>query len=192
MNTWATSRWSITGPGTPGSYQEAEHTLAQTENGLNVKGQVSTMSQTTAGGQAESYFAKGYVCSQALLMAFAPRFGLDLQMGARIAAPFGAGTGRSDGMCGAVTGALMVIGLEYGHETSDDTKAKSRTLELTGEFLRRFEARNGTVECRKLLGRDISDPAEMKLANAEGLFKTRCPGFVRDAAEIVEGMLGTQ
>ena len=150
------------------------------------------MNQKTAGDQATDYFAREYLCSQALLMTFAPRFGLDLRVAARIAAPFGGGIGRLGGMCGAVTGALMVIGMEYGHEPQDDSKVKERTFELTREFLRRFEARNGTVECRKLLGRNIGNPDEMKLASAEGLFRTRCPGFVRDAAEIVEELLGTQ
>jgi C_GCAxxG_C_C family probable redox protein len=98
--------------------------------------------------------------------------------------------GRTGETCGAVSGALMVIGLRYGQPTAEDKDAKEKTYELAREFMNRFAARNnGCVKCRELLGHDISIPEDMQTARDQGLFETLCPKFVRDAAEVVEQLI---
>ena len=91
--------------------------------------------------------------------------------------------------CGAVTGALMVLGLKYGNATAEDKAAKADTYEKVVEYINRFKARNGSVVCRELLGCDISKPDGMKKAREDGLFDSICPKMVRDASEILETML---
>jgi C_GCAxxG_C_C family probable redox protein len=92
--------------------------------------------------------------------------------------------------CGAVTGALMVIGLKYGQTTGEDKAAKEKSYELVREFVKRFRARNrGCIACRELLGADISTPDGMQKIREKQAFTTMCPKFVRDAAEIVEELL---
>jgi C_GCAxxG_C_C family probable redox protein len=141
--------------------------------------------------QAVAYFAAGYLCSQSLLLAYAPSLAVEPGMAARIAAPFGAGMGRMGRTCGAVTGALMVIGVRYGHRAAGDEERKEHTFELVREFLSQFEARNGSVVCRDLLGYDVSTAEGLESARAAGLFEIRCPKLVRDAAEIVGQILGS-
>jgi C_GCAxxG_C_C family probable redox protein len=139
-------------------------------------------------------FKEGCNCSQAVFSAYAPTLGptlgLDRETALRVAAPFGGGMGRTGETCGAVSGALMVIGLRHGQFTTEDKDAKERTYELATEFLERFAARNnGCVKCRDLLGYDVGNPEDRQAARDQGLFETRCPKFVRDAAEIVEQLL---
>lgn len=147
------------------------------------------MENITAAERAESDFLDRYCCSQSLLRAFAPRFGLDLGTAARIAAPFGGGIGHMGWTCGAVTGALMVIGLKFGYQDPADVEGKERGMEITRAFLARFQERNGSTICRELLGVDLSLPGGLEQARAAELFKQRCPELVRSAAEIVEAML---
>ena len=90
--------------------------------------------------------------------------------------------------CGAVTGALMVLGLKYGYSTQDKDW-KRQTYELVREFTNKFEARNGSILCRKLLGFDGEMPKELKQAIEMNIHQTVCPKFVRDAAEIVSEMV---
>ena len=97
--------------------------------------------------------------------------------------------GRMAGVCGALTGAFMIIGLQYGGISAKDKKAKERTYRYIGELARRFRVRNGSVLCRDLLGCDISQPAGMAMADEKNLSKTLCPKFVRDVAEILEDLL---
>lgn len=65
--------------------------------------------------------------------------------------------GRGD-TCGALSGALMGIGLKYGGTRSDDEEAKERAYSLAQKFMQEFESRHGSVFCRDLLGHDISTP----------------------------------
>ena len=94
-----------------------------------------------------SRFAEGYNCSQAVLSAYAPDLGLADETALKIAAGFGGGMGRMAETCGAVTGALMVLGLKYG-ATSPEREAKERVYERVREFAKRFKARNGSLVCR--------------------------------------------
>lgn len=101
---------------------------------------------------------------------------------ARIGCAFGGGIARTAQLCGAVSGALIVIGLAHGNTSAADPASRDRTYEVTKEFLRSFSECHGSTTCRDLLGVDIATPDGRKTAMETGLFKTRCPVFVRDAA----------
>jgi C_GCAxxG_C_C family probable redox protein len=138
---------------------------------------------------AVSHFKKGFSCSQALLATYSDRFGLERELALLIAAGFGGGMGRMAETCGAVTGAIMLIGLKYGSVDAKDRQSKEKTHEAVREFARRFTSRNGSLICRELLECDISTPDGFQLAKDKKLAGTVCPKFVRDAAEIIEEMI---
>jgi C_GCAxxG_C_C family probable redox protein len=134
-------------------------------------------------------FEEGFSCSQAVLSTFGPALGLDRDTALKVAAAFGGGmAGRGD-TCGAVSGALMGIGLKYGRTRTDDEEAKERAYSLAQKFMQEFESRHGSVFCRDLLGYDISTPDGLASAGQENLGTTLCPNFVGDAAEILEELL---
>ena len=137
---------------------------------------------------ALSLFSGGYNCSQAVATSFAGRFGVEPETAKAMARAFGGGVARLGGTCGAISGALMVLGmLEDG--TDDEAAAKERTYERTREFFRRFEERHGATDCRNLLGLDLSDSDEYAEAKERDLFRTVCPDFVRHATDIIEDMM---
>lgn len=109
-------------------------------------------------------------------------------MALRVAGAFGAGMARSGDTCGAVTGALMVIGLNHAKTRKDDDDSRERTYALAQEFMDAFRDRNGTLLCRELLGVDVSTPEGMRTVREKDLFRTVCPKFVRSAGEILEGL----
>ena len=135
---------------------------------------------------ALSRFAEGFNCSQAVFSSYAE--GLDEKAALKIASGFGGGMGRMAETCGAVTGAMMALGLRCGG-TSPDREAKERIYAKIREFADRFRARNGSLLCRELLGCDISTPEGYEAAKQGGLLTTTCPNYVRDAAEILEETL---
>ena len=138
---------------------------------------------------AVSCFKQGFSCSQAILSTFGEQFGLDRETALRLAAGFGGGMGCMAGTCGAVTGAFMVLGLKYEVTSPEDRQAKELTYKRVREFAARFSERNGSLECRNLLGYDISSPEGYQIVKDKGLISALCPKFVRDAAEILEEML---
>jgi C_GCAxxG_C_C family probable redox protein len=148
---------------------------------------VETNSDTSCIDLARSRFSEGFSCSQSVLAAFAPELGLDADVALRVSAAFGGGMGRTGGTCGAVTGALMVLGLRYGPTVADKV-AKELTYAQAREFIARFEARHGATTCADLLGVNISTPEGQAAAREANLFKTTCPGLVASAAAILEEM----
>ncbi len=136
-----------------------------------------------------SMFKEGFVCSQALLAVYGEQFGMKRETALKVSAAFGGGVCRMGETCGAVTGALMVIGLKYGNVKAKDKKTREKTYELAREFVRGFEDRNGTINCKRLLDCDISTPEGLSTAREKKFFQTVCPKYVRDAAEIVEQIL---
>lgn len=138
---------------------------------------------------AVALFEQDHACSQALLLAFASDREIDRLAAFRIAAPFAAGMGRLGGICGAIVGALMVLGLKSGPESVDDEVTKEQLYRRTRQLLSRFEEQHGTILCRELTGHDISTPEGLEKARTSGVFEERCPGFVRSAAEIVRDLL---
>ncbi len=103
----------------------------------------------------EELFKKGYNCAQSLLAVYGNDFGIDYETALKIASALGGGMGKTGDTCGAVTGALMIIGLKYGALDAEDKKSESITYSISRQFIKKFEARNSTVVCRDLLGFEI-------------------------------------
>ena len=131
---------------------------------------------------AQERFAQKFNCSQSVFSAFAPKFGIQDEIALKLASPFGGGTAHQGHVCGAVTGALMVLGLQKGSATLE---TKDETYRLAEEYIKRFKELHGSILCRELTGHDISKPGELEKAREEGVFQTTCPGLVKDAAELV-------
>lgn len=138
--------------------------------------------------KSRKLFCSGFNCTQAVLTAFAPDFGLDEDTALRIATHFGGGA-RAGELCGAVSGALLVLGLDCGYSDSSDTEAIKDGCSKSTEFNRRFTERCGNLVCRELLGCDIGIPEKKKEARERGLFAEKCPQFIQAAVEILEEML---
>jgi len=138
--------------------------------------------------EAVACFNGSFNCSQAVFSTYCEELGLDKESALKIACGFGAGMGRLQETCGAVTGAYMLIGLMHGKYLPGDDSAKDRTYALVREFAELFEERNKTTRCRELLGVDLINGDRQ---TASERVKTVCPKMVLDAAEIIEQILFT-
>src|SRR3972149_6158837 len=100
--------------------------------------------------QAAGGFKEGFNCAQALVSTYGQLYGIDAEMGLRLGGGLGAGLARSGRTCGAVSGALLVIGLRHGNTSSADHAAKEKTYALARKFMEKFTARNAELDCRAL------------------------------------------
>lgn len=132
-----------------------------------------------------SFHEQGYSCSQSVLAVYAEKSGIATELALKLATPFSGGVSRMGQMCGALSGAIMVIGLAYGNATPEDKEAKEKTIQLTREFVNRFQERNGDFRCPALLGYDLSKPEERQIVKEQNLTQTRCRKFVSDAIELL-------
>jgi C_GCAxxG_C_C family probable redox protein len=140
--------------------------------------------------EAVTKFCDGLSCSQAVLSTFGVERGLDTELALKVATGFGGGMGRQGHTCGAVTGAIMVIGLDRGSDSPREDQKKEEAYQAVREFMARFEQECGSTVCKELLGCDISTPRGYARARREDLFNTQCAGYVGKAMEILEEILG--
>ena len=142
----------------------------------------------TNSDKAKAIYNEGFSCAPAVLAAYCEQFGLERDNALKIATGFGGGMHLGQ-TCGAVTGAIMVIGLKYGKTKADDNKAKQKTYEVSKRFADKFRARYGSIECKALLGCDITTPEGMTEARDRKLFSTICAEYVSAAADILDEIL---
>lgn len=136
--------------------------------------------------KAVAIFGQSFNCSQAVFSAFSTQFGLAEQTALKLASPFGGGVARGGEICGALTGALLVLGLARG---ADTPAGKEAIYQLAQECMRRFKGKHGSYLCRELIDCDVSTPEGWQKAKGTGKFTDVCPALVRDAAEIVQALL---
>ena len=148
-----------------------------------------TATDATAATQAVGRFCNGCNCSQSVLVAYAGRYGLDESMAMRIAVGLGGGVGRMGGTCGTLSGAALVLGLEFGPGQAGDKAAKDLTYAAAGELQRRFMEKHGSNQCRDLLNYDLSIDEEYHEARAAGVFKTHCPNYVETAVSLLDEII---
>ncbi|NHJ38655.1 MAG: C_GCAxxG_C_C family protein [Asgard group archaeon] len=134
---------------------------------------------------ARKYFAMEYNCTQAVSKAILENKGLFFDELPQIAAGFGGGISRRGEICGAITGAIMGIGMLTFQFENDLSKHKAITYEKVSELISKFIEIHGAPFCNELVGFDIRDPEARRKGNEEGVFKKICPKFVETATKIV-------
>jgi C_GCAxxG_C_C family probable redox protein len=135
--------------------------------------------------EAKEYFTTGYNCAQAVLRSVLEKKKLYFEQAPIVAAGFGGGISRRGEMCGALTGAVMAIGILTSENEKDISRHKALTYEKVAEFIKKFNEIHETPICNELVGFDIRDPEARKKGNEEGVFRELCPKFVETAAKIV-------
>lgn len=134
-------------------------------------------------------FIKGYDCSQVVLAHFAEKLGITEEMADKVSACFGGGMMHGD-TCGAFTGAIMAIGLKYGHWNEETLmQQKEGMMSKYAEFRTRFLEKFPTNNCKELLGYDVAVPEQLEEALSSGRMLDFCPKVVAQVIEILEEVL---
>lgn len=138
---------------------------------------------------AATCFSEGFNCAQAVLSSHSEEFGLSKEMAFKVAGAFGSGMGQLGETCGAVTGALMLIGLKYGKFVKTDTESKDRAYARVKNYTDRFKREHGSIKCADLIKYDLSDPEQLAAARKAGVFQSVCPKLIESSVRIVESLL---
>ena len=140
---------------------------------------------------ARAYFAEGYNCSQAVVLAFAEEIGLPPAQLAKAASSFGGGMGRLREVCGTVSGIFLLVGLKFGYTDIQDKTAKINHYKLIQDIAERFRQKEGSIICREIL-QIQKDQKESYIPEdrTPEYYKTRpCVRLVETAALIAEDVL---
>ena len=143
--------------------------------------------------RAVENFMAGYGCCQSVVAAFADLYGLDDILAKKIAAGFGGGVGRLRMMCGAVSGIVMLVGLDCGQTEGSDREGKSACYKVVQELLAQSSEQNGSLICAEILGLKGYDKAPCSYvasARTAEYYKSRpCAAKVESAARIFANYL---
>jgi len=141
---------------------------------------------------ARENFIKGYNCAQAVACAFSEEMGIDEATTAKMISSFGGGMGKLREVCGAVSGALFVLGTLQGYSDPEADAEKSQHYARVQEFARRFKEEHETIICRELL-KNLAlkkEHTHEPEARTDEYYRVRpCVAFVETAAKIVEDMI---
>ena len=132
--------------------------------------------------------AAGFNCAQSVFIPFAVDFGVDEQLALKLATCFGTGA-KSGNICGAASGALMVLGLKYGHIDGPDAEQKKRAGDIAADLLARFKEINGSIICRELVGGDLMNDDVRAVLKENGTLSRVCNKAIQTAVEITEQVL---
>ena len=140
--------------------------------------------------KAMNYFLEGYNCSQSVVLAFADLLEMEPDQLARLSSAFGGGMGRLREVCGSVSGMFIVLGILYGYDDPKEFEGKKVLYERVQELAHRFEAVNGSIVCRELLGLAEKSQEPTPEQRSDKYYKKRpCKELVGCAAEILEDFL---
>ena len=143
--------------------------------------------------RAVDNFMAGYGCCPSVVAAFADLYGMDDVMAKKIAAGFGGGVGRLRMMCGAVSGIVMLVGLDCGQTEGSDREGKSACYKVVQELLAQSEAENGSLICAEILGLQGHERAHCSYVasprTAEYYKQRPCAAKVESAARIFANYL---
>jgi len=139
----------------------------------------------SAGDEAARLFDEGLYCAESVLLALARRQGIESDTLPAIATGFCGGIARTGGMCGAVTGAVMGLGLAHGRHKPGETVAPAYAS--VQQLITSFEGEFGSSNCSGLLGCDLGTEEGRATFREQGL-SSRCRGYTRRAAELAAGL----
>lgn len=138
--------------------------------------------------KAVELFLEGNNCAQSVVLSFADDYGYSKELALKISAGFGGGMARMQHTCGAVTGAMMVMGIKEGEKASDNSELKKEAYNSVQELTRRFTDEFKTTSCRDLTGCDFNTEEGNEKFKAEGVMEKICGPCVKRAVEIVESL----
>ncbi|MBU1698862.1 MAG: C-GCAxxG-C-C family protein [Candidatus Eisenbacteria bacterium] len=141
------------------------------------------------GEKANSLMQEYGSCCSGVLGAFVTELGLEMDTVAGLGRGMAGGIGGLGHICGAVSGAILAIGLKTTNKDNiHDMQAGFETMEKVREFVTRFEEQHSSIICKDLIGCDISSQEKSAVAMKNGAF-ANCPKYVESAANILDEML---
>ncbi len=137
--------------------------------------------------RAKALFLEGFNCAQAVFGAFCEDFGIDFQLGVKLSSGFGGGVSRRREICGAVSGAVMVLSMVHGYSDSQADEEKKKLYEEVRGVLKNFEEETGSIICRELLGLEEKESSPVPEKRTEKYYAKRpCAELVYLSAKAVE------
>ena len=139
--------------------------------------------------KAQKQFESGLNCAQSVVSSFSDPLDFNEELALDLASGFGAGMGKLQQTCGAVTGAYMVLGIHCSRNQKDRILAKDDAAKMIQDFEQRFKMLHGTTLCKELIPVDLNTEKGQKAFTEYNMKENVCMKCVKNATKIVQDML---
>jgi C_GCAxxG_C_C family probable redox protein len=143
--------------------------------------------ETTA--KAQKQFESGLNCAQSVLSSFSGSLKFNEDLALDITSGFGAGMGKLQQTCGAVTGAYMVLGVHCSKNQKDRIIAKEDASKMIQDFEQRFKMLHGTTQCNELIPVDLNTAKGQEAFKEYNMKDNVCMKCVKNSVDILNEML---
>ncbi len=148
--------------------------------GVDYMSNTGELSRDEAIGRCTRHFNEGFNCCETILLSFGELLGVESEVIPKIATPFGGGICKRKHMCGALSGAVMVVGLKYGRNTPEGKREPSS--ERVARLVEKFTEKYGSANCIEVLGYDPEDLEKVK-RDKDKIRANICGPLIRQVAE---------
>jgi C_GCAxxG_C_C family probable redox protein len=132
---------------------------------------------------AKDAFMQGYNCAQSTALPFCSEVGIDEKTLLNVSVAFGGGVARLREVCGVVSGIAIIVGLKENRDYSNP-ESKKDIYVIAQDLIKKFEAKNNTINCGELL--EIFDKSPIPSERTDAYYQDRpCARLVEDGAEIL-------
>jgi C_GCAxxG_C_C family probable redox protein len=135
------------------------------------------------------FLEKDYNCAQSVVLSFADELKISKEVAQKMAAGFGGGMGKEQKTCGAVTGAVMVLGMLEGERVNNNDELKSRSYASVKKLHQRFFEEFGTTQCRELIDCDLNTSEGSERFRDQQLKEKVCGPCVARAVTIIQSLV---
>jgi len=147
------------------------------------------LTKKEAVGLAEEMAEEGFLCSESVFKAIASAQSVTSELIPKVATGFAAGIGRSGEVCGAVSGAILGLGLKYGRNSLEDPPPGSRSYWFATELIQVTKERRGTVTCAGVLGLDLKDTGDLETYHKRDHWNTTCRELIKESTALAWDLL---
>ncbi|MBD3206900.1 hypothetical protein GF319_11245 [Candidatus Bathyarchaeota archaeon] len=135
------------------------------------------------------YIDDGFLCVEAVLKTLADMKGIESEYIPSIATGLGAGVARTSQICGAVSGAILGLGLWFGR--NEPVSSETRPYWYSRCFIDRWLETHPASTCIGLLGVDIDTEDGIEEFNEKNYWEYKCQLYVREAVGIAVDIINS-
>jgi len=139
--------------------------------------------------KAIAYFEEGFNCSESMLKAYLDIYEKDPALGAA-ASGFGGGIGGKGITCGAISGAVIAIGLHYNRQNSADKELYSKVRENARDLVEQFAKLHDSSYCKDLQPYDLTTMKGREKLHSDPEVKAKCKSYLTSGAALLVKMIG--
>ena len=123
-----------------------------------------------------------------MLLSVSESKGIKSDLIPKIATGFCGGISRTNGLCGAISGAVLALNLVFGRDDVLDEEQKEINYLEVQRFLIHFEEKFASTNCQVLTGCDLSTEQGLDKFDADNLDE-KCRGYVEEATKSVMSLI---